>query len=193
MSGALLFLVVGLLLILLLILSVWRTNEEGHARLGSFEDDSFPAVHHAEPLPQELAARLFGPQDQEFIAKQGCTGLKRLFRQQRTELALCWLRAVRTNATDLIRVHSQAARKSSGLVPLVESKVVLEYFGIQMICRFLALVIWLRGPVDLSRLVGYMDDLSMGLYEGATGLFSVQLKTESYKRGTYLTRSRRGG
>lgn len=179
MSGALPFVAIGLLLAILLILSLLRAREAGHALPESLEEESPRDAPPREPFPQELGARLFGSQDYGFIARQGSPRLTRLFLKQRTALALSLLRGVRTHATRLIRVHIAAARANSRLKPLVEVRVVAGYLFIQVLCQVLALLIWLRGPVDLFRLVGYADELSKQLYELTTRVFPAGLATAS--------------
>ncbi|PYT77455.1 MAG: hypothetical protein DMG40_23485 [Acidobacteria bacterium] len=190
MSAALPFLVLGLLLIVLLILSaVWRHRFTA-TRYESFQDDRFFAIRHAEPLPPALAARLFGPEDREFIAKQGCASLKRLFCRQRKELGLCWLRSVRANADRLMRIHNRAAGKNFGLEPLLELKILAEYFAIHAICQILALAICVRGPNNLSRMVAYAGGLSDQLHEGIKQLLPAELAAENGSSQVYLKSGR---
>jgi hypothetical protein len=172
MSGTLPFLAIGLLLIALLILLLLRPKGAAYALSESSQnEDSAPALF-AEPFPQQLGDRLFGSEDWDFVVKERSARLRRLFLQQRTALALSWLRGVRGNATKLIRVHSAAARTNSRLEPLVEVRVVVDYLFFQVLCQILALAIWLRGPVNLSRFIRYADDLSKQLYE-------VSMRTQS--------------
>lgn len=172
MSAALPFLAIGLLLIAFLILGLSRPKAPSDAQSGfSQNEDPMPGLL-AEVFPQQLGDRLFGSEDWNFVLKERSVRLRRLFLQQRTALALCWLRAVRANATKLIRVHGAAARTNSRLEPLVEVRVVVDYLFVQVLCQILALAIWLRGPVNLSRFIRYADDLSKQLYE-------VTMRTQS--------------
>jgi hypothetical protein len=166
------FLAVGLLLTVLVFFLIRRSIASAHDHAESPKSQGLLGAFPAEFFPRELAARLFGSEDWEFIAKQGSERLKRLFLQQRTALALYWLRGVRANATKLIRVHGAAARTDSRLEPLVEARVVFDYLFVQILCQVLALAIWLRGPVNLSHFIRYADDLSKQLYE-------VTLRTQS--------------
>ena len=189
MTAAFPFLIVGLLLVLFLILSLAWTNRPSATQFEPYEDDRLRAIGHTEPLPQGLAARLFGPEDREFIAKQGCVSLKRLFRQQRTELALFWLRSVRANAASLMRIHNGAARRNPGLEPLLELRILGEYFAVQAICQTLALAIWVRGPANLSRMVGYVDNLSNQFHEGIRQLFPAELAAANSNSHVHQTGS----
>src|SRR5215469_3702823 len=158
------FLGIGLLLVIVLLLLFRRPSAPKLEHNEPCEADELSHAVSGEVFPKELANRLFGPEDWEFIAKQRSSRLQREFLRQRKGLALSWLRIVLANATKLIRVHIRAARKSSELEPLDELRVVAEYLVIQLLCLSLGLAIWLRGPVNLNRLVGYADNLLKRLY-----------------------------
>jgi len=182
MTGAWPFLVLGLFLLILVILLLERAVPSNHDPAESSEEGETQVALFAESFRQPLADRLFGSEDWEFIAKQESRRAKRLFLQQRTALALCWLRGARTNATQLMRVHSAAARRNSRLEPLVELRVIADYVVFQMLCRFIATVVRLRGPVMMRRLVGYADGLSERIYEVIARMYAAQLASGSNKR-----------
>jgi hypothetical protein len=192
-TGAWPFLAIGLLLLGLVLFLLRRSIVLGQDSSESSQNDEFPDAFQAELFPQKLAARLFGLEDWKFIAKQGSAPLRGVFLQQRTPVALFLLRSVRANATRLIRVHSAAARTNFHLEPLVELRVVADYLSIQLLCQVLALWIWLRGPVDLIRLVGYADDLSKQLCDLTMRVFPPGLTAEETKRQPYLFGGRRRG
>jgi hypothetical protein len=175
MTGAWPFLALGLLLLVLVIVLLQRAAPSEHDPAEFSEEGETPAALYAESFPQRLVDRLFGSEDWEFMAKQEPARLKRLFLQQRTALALSWVRDARTNATKLIRIHSAVARKNSRLEPLVELRVIADYLVFQILCQLIASVIWLRGPVAMGRLVGYADDLSERLYEVISRAFPAEL------------------
>ncbi len=182
MTGAWPFLVLGLFLLILVILLLQRAIPSDRDPAQSSEDGETQVALFVESFPQQLADRLFGSEDWEFIAKQESRRVKRLFLQQRTALALSWLRGARANATQLMRVHSATARKNSRLEPLVELKVIADYFVFQMLCQMIAAIIRVRGPVAMGRLVGYADALSERLYEVITRVLPAELAYENSKR-----------
>lgn len=175
MNGALPFLSVGLLLLILLIFSVLRARAADHALIESSEDDKTPAALPREALLQELTDRLFGSEDWHFVDKQGSARLRRLFLQQRTAVALFWLQTVRANARRLIRIHRAAARTSPRLEPHVELILAVDYLLFELLCQVIALVISPRGPVAMSRLVGYADGLFVRLREVITKMLPAEL------------------
>jgi hypothetical protein len=195
MIGAWPFLALGLLLLVLVILLLRRPMTSGLDSADSSEEQETQAALDAESFPRQLVDGLFGSEDWKFVAKQGSPRVRRLFLQQRTALALSWLRAARANATRLIRVHSAAARKNSRLEPLVELRVIADYLVFQMLCQMIAAVIWFRGPVTMRRLVAYADGLSERLFEVITGVFPARLASGNSKRAPARPRapSQRGG
>ena len=193
MSGALPFLAIGFVLIVVVILLLRRPQASDDSLAGQSRDDGSPAALRPGPFPRESAARLFGSEDWDFILRQGSLRLKRLFLQQRKQLALSWLRSASANATKLIRAHRTAVRSNSHLEPLLELQVAADYLLFQMLCQMLALIIQLRGPVNLSRLIGCAESLSRRLYETNMSLFPAQLTREHNQRESYLPRGRRGG
>jgi len=184
MSGALPFLAIGLLL-LMLVSAVWilRSSAENRSLSESWEhDDKSIAGFHLDALPQKLTDRIFGSQDWDFVSAQGTAGLRRLFLRQRTALALAWIRAVRANANKLIHTHVTATRTSSRLEPLVELRVGADYLLFVVLCQLIMLAIWLRGPIHLGRLIGYTDTLSERLHELIVRVLPAELASENSDR-----------
>lgn len=175
MNGALPFLSVGLLLLILLILSVLRARAADRTLVESSEEDKTPAALRREALLQELTDRLFGSEDWHFVDEQGSARLRRLFLQHRTAVALFWLQTVRANVRRLIRIHRAAARTSPRLEPHVELILAVDYLLFEMLCQAIALVISLRGPVAIGRLVGYAGGLSARLHEVITKMRPAEL------------------
>jgi len=188
MSGALPFFAIGLLLIVVLVVWILRSRVENRSPLESRQDDDKSiASFHVDALPQRLTDRIFGSEDWDFVSAQETAGLRRLFLQQRTAVALAWIRAVRANATKLIHAHLTATRTSSQLEPLVELRVGADYLLFMMLCQLIALAIWLRGPIHLGRLTRYTDALSERLHELIVRAFPAELSSENNNRESYTT------
>lgn len=114
-------------------------------------------------LTSELSARIFDPEDSDFVARETSWQLTREFRQERTELALDWLRAVRSEVHQSIRAHLKASRGKSDLRPADEIRVGFEFLLFQLTSGILYLVTWVFGPPRAARLVGYALDLARQL------------------------------
>jgi len=176
------FLAIGLLLLVLVILLLRRPTPSLLDSANSSEGHETQAALGPEPFSRPLVDGLFGSEDWEFVSKEGSQRVKRLFLQQRTELALSWLRASRAHATQLLRLHSAAVRKSSHLEPLVELRLIADYLAFQMLCQLISTVVWLRGPVTMRRLVRCADGLSERFYDVITRVLPAQLASGSSTR-----------
>lgn len=113
-----------------------------------------------DPLNSELSARIFDPEDAAFVASETSRRNARKFRQERTVLALDWLRAVRGQVNQLIRAHVRAARGDAGLKPTDEIRLGFEFVLFQLTSGILYLVIWACGPPRAAKFVGYSLELA---------------------------------
>jgi hypothetical protein len=125
-----------------------RSLDDGaHEDLGpskpSFKRDSLVA---------ELSARIFSAGDSEFVSGQ-CPNLARTFRQERTILAIEWLRGVRRQVNCLFRSHLKAARQNPDLTPAGELRLGAHFLALQIATAVLYVIIRVRGPLRAARLV----------------------------------------
>ena len=187
MTGTLLFLATGLLLMVLVVFLLQRPKISTGEASGTFRNDESLDSLQTQHFWQQLAARIFGSQDWDYVVKQGSPRLQGLFLQQRKALALSWLRTTRASATRLIRVHRATVRSSSRLEPLVELQIAVDYLLFVVLCHCLVLAIMLRGPVDLNRLITYVDGLSDRLSSSILRILPLELAAENNTRGPYLT------
>jgi len=128
---------------------------------GTGQETSLPGAWGS--LTSELSARIFDPEDLNFVASETSRQLTRQFRQERTALALDWLRAVRRDVNQLIRAHLRAARGNADLKPADEIKLGFEFLVFQLTSGILYLVIWAFGPPRAAKLVGYSLELARQL------------------------------
>ena len=125
-------------------------NEDLGQSKPSFKRDSLVA---------ELSARIFSPGDSEFVSGQ-CPNLARTFRQERTILAIEWLRGVRRQVNCLFRSHLKAARQNPDLTPAGELRLGAHFLMFQIATAILYVVIRVRGPLRAARLVVFSLGLS---------------------------------
>lgn len=121
-----------------------------------------------DPLNSELSARIFDPEDADFVSREMSRGDARQFRQERTALALDWLRAVRGQVKQLIQTHVRAVRGDAGLKPADEIRVGFEFLLFQLTSGILYSVVWAFGPQRAAKLVGYSLELAGQLRKVAT-------------------------
>ncbi len=113
-----------------------------------------------DPLDSELSARIFDPEDADFVACETSRRDARQFRQGRTALALDWLREVRGQVNQLIRAHVRAVRGNASLKPADEIRLGFEFLLFQLTSGILYLVISACGPPRVAKLVGYSLELA---------------------------------
>jgi hypothetical protein len=125
---------------------------------GAGQETSLP--FGGDSLTSELSARIFDPEDLDFVASEASRQLTRQFRRERTRLALDWLRAVRGQVNQLIWAHVKAARGNSDLKPADEMRLGFEFLLFQLTSGIMYLVIWAFGPPRAAKLVGYSLELA---------------------------------
>jgi hypothetical protein len=113
-----------------------------------------------DPLNSQLSARIFDPEDADFVATETSRRNARQFRQERTALALDWLRAVRGQVNQSIRAHVKDARGNAGLKPSDEIRLGFEFLLFQLTSGILYVVVWACGPPRAAKLVGYSVELA---------------------------------
>jgi hypothetical protein len=121
----------------------------------------------------ELGVRIFALEDYEFIALETPSEFQRVFRAERTALALEWLDQVRRGVGRLIRTHLRTARGSANLRPADEVKLGFEFLSFQLTIGILYCAVWLRGPLHAARLVGFCIKLAEGFKSLTTGALPV--------------------
>src|SRR6266571_2559827 len=105
MSQLLPYLGVGLLLLAILAVWAWqsfRTRKGGAELLMPREQRS--RVGSAAPH-RDLAERIFGPQDWDFVSRETPSEMQRMFQRERTDLAIAWLRRTRLQVSQVMRAH----------------------------------------------------------------------------------------
>lgn len=158
-----LFLAIGLLLMALLTFVRMRTVDRVPGEL--FESATDLGFLDPDFRRRELADRLFGPDDWEFVLAQDSDRIQRRFLQERRALALAWMEVVRFRTREMMYRHRMLARTSSQLETVVELKLTLHYFSFEIRWQLVALFIWLHGPLGLSSLIRGIDGFSERLSE----------------------------
>jgi hypothetical protein len=160
MTATLVLLAIALLLIGLLVF-LFRRPELTLSPGSSLEPDTelSSACGSFEEGCGELIERIFGSDDVDFVLSNAPKEVQRLFLSERKDLALYWLSHIRTRARTAMRIHVIHARKSTELQPLLELRLAIEYLLIRVRCEFVAVILWLRGPMALRNLSRQADGL----------------------------------
>ena len=175
MNSTLALLAIGVLLIVLLGY-ILRRPETGSGSAAASADllaaQTVPAAYlPSEELQKELLDRIFGPEDWEFVLSRAPKEVQRLFLRERREIAFCWLSAIRSRAKAAMQFHIAHARRSEKMQALLETRLLIDYFLLQVKCVFVAAVLLLRGPIALrkmSKQAGGLSDQLRSLLELAS-------------------------
>jgi hypothetical protein len=166
-------LLIGSILLLLLFFVAAR-DAMGARELSSRSDvplldDDAPL----DPCPPEFVARIFSPDDWKFVSEIKSPQLERLFRRERKLVALAWVQQTSTAIRRVMREHTEAARQSHDLHFATETKLVLLYAELQLLCGMLFLAIQSAGPQRVRGLAVYAGTLSQRLAQAQHDLKTV--------------------
>jgi hypothetical protein len=146
-----LYFLLGAVMLLLIVFPLVRAGLRYEQNRDGCEGD--PQEFKRDSLATELSARIFSAEDSEFVSSETCASAARAFQQERTTLALEWLRGVRTQVNRLFRSHLQAARQNPDLKPAGELRLGMHFLTFQLTTGILYIVIRMRGPLPAARLV----------------------------------------
>jgi len=134
--------------------AIWRT---GSAIRRFAAEDYFLHQSSSDPADfcLELGSRILNSADSDFVARETSRLFARRFRDERTALALAWLRQMRALAASLMRVHAAAARSSADLNVRDEIRVAVEFLVFRLVIAALYCAVCLRGPFHAARLAAY--------------------------------------
>jgi hypothetical protein len=180
MSGTVIFLAIGFLLIALLALLLRRSKSASGDDYRPSESASSLPCQQFEERSRELVDRIFGPEDWDFALRCASKDVRRLFLIERKQIALCWLSQIRSQAKAALHFHVARARESETLEPMLELRLAFDYVAIRVKCGWIAAILFMQGPVALRRMVEQAGNLSDQL----RGLVEVASKTDPYRGKT---------
>ncbi len=163
MTGVSIALISGTLLLILLLL---------FARKGGIAVRGLPVRSYVPPdddeaaletCPPEFVPKIFSQEDSEFVSKLESPHLGQLFRKERKQVALLWVRQTSAGIRRIMREHAEVARRSSDLEFRTELKVFLQYSELTLVCGILLAAIQLAGPVQVRGLALHASRLSRSI------------------------------
>jgi hypothetical protein len=165
MSAHLYFLVIAAIALAVSVLFLWRYKRRSfNENAQRPEEETSPAISW-DPLTSRLSARIFDPEDSNFVTRESSRQIGQSFRRQRAALALDWLLEVRENVNLLMEAHRRVARSNPGLKPADELRLGFQFLLFQLTIEILYLVIWIIGPPHAAALIGYSLQLARQLGE----------------------------
>jgi hypothetical protein len=152
--------------VLLLVLLAWvRAEATSKNSLSAWDGSLQGEGESVEGCPQEIVSQIFSADDLEFISGLESPGLQRLFRRERTAVALHWVRETSTIIRRIMRRHLRASRLSADLEIATEARVFLKYTQLKLICGILYVFIVAVGPQGLASTVRPVQWLTQSIRE----------------------------
>lgn len=152
MTGTLLFLTVGSFLLVALFVLLRRSSSSERRTAGPTQAYEALNALQSELLPDWFVDRLFSKEDWEFARGEKAPGILHLFDTERRSVALSWLRQTQNYVAQLMDFHVRLSRQRPDLRPSIEVKLTLEYVQFQFLCKVLAAMIRIFGPVRVRAL-----------------------------------------
>jgi hypothetical protein len=177
-------LLLGVVLLLLLLLMAARGSAA--ARESSSAPD-LPLLDDEAGLdacPAEFVSRIFSSDDWEFVSNTRSRQLQELFRRERKLVALVWVHQTSIAIRRIMREHTQATRQSHDLHFATETRLVLLYAELMLICGMLFLTIQAAGPQRVRGLAAYAGTLSGRLAQAQQNFKTVATGREFHGAGS---------
>jgi hypothetical protein len=111
----------------------------------------------------ECIRRIFSPEDRNFVEHQGSMRLRRVYRAERTRVALFWVRHTSREVRQIMRQHRTAARETRNLNVSRELGLVFRYVEFQILCGLLSFFIRMFGPHLLKDLATRTLEMSQSI------------------------------
>ncbi|HET7106240.1 MAG TPA: hypothetical protein VFI38_05470 [Candidatus Acidoferrum sp.] len=138
---------------LLLLLSTRGEDDEG---IGSAAMRRRDRAGSTDALPPaELAMRIFSPEDRKFIRLTPSPRLQRLYVEERRKVAVHWVRQTSREVSTIMRDHRLNSRYSRNMNVAAETKLVVQYLELRLLCGVLLCLTHLFGPHVLADLASY--------------------------------------
>jgi len=115
----------------------------------------------------EMGPNIFEAEDGALIQRETSAAFARKFREERTALALAWLRRARRSVNAMMRVHSESARSRADLRVSGEIRLALEFLAFHAALGVLYCAVSLQGPFRVAALARYSMSLAGRLKQSA--------------------------
>ena len=155
-----------LALALALVVALWRAYARTR-RLLADHDLSADSGTATDSFVLEIGRNLFHTEDGALIERETSLAFSRKFREERTALALAWLRRVRRSVNAAMRLHAESVRSRADLRVTGEVKLALEFVAFHAALGVLYGAVSLQGPFRVAALARYSTSLAGRLKQSA--------------------------
>ena len=158
-------------IVLFLVLLAWA-RAEASSKDSRSDWDASPGEtgEKVEACSAEIVSRIFSAEDLKFVSGIESPRLDRLFRRERTAVALHWVQETSAFISLIMRRHLEASRMRADLETATEAKIFLQYARLKLYCGILFLLIGLVGPQRLAGTALYAEKYFQRIGEGPSEL-----------------------
>lgn len=173
MIGLIPVLVLGALILVFCGRLLLQWSKSRHVQPVTIEDFTRArAVLDSMSLEAMATRRIFAIDDLVFIARHGTSEVLRLFVEERQSLAVRWLRLTQKQVAQLMDLHLRLAAYTFEPSPRFEFRLTMNYVCFVAVSNALLTLLWLRGPFNALRIVGY----TLGVTDYFSSAFSLRLE-----------------
>ena len=154
-------------IVLFLVLLAWVRAETYSKDTHSDWDASLREQgENVETCSAEIVSRIFSAEDLKFISGVESPRLNRLFRRERTAVALHWVQETSAFISLIMRRHLEASRVRADLAIATEAGIFAQYARLKLYCGILFVLIGLVGPQRLAGTAFYAEKFFQRIGEG---------------------------
>jgi hypothetical protein len=154
-------------IVLFLVLLAW-VRAEASSKDSRSEWDTPPGEkgENVEACSAEIVSRIFSVEDLKFVSGIESPRLDRLFRRERTAVALHWVQETSAFISLIMRRHLEASRVRADLAVATEAGIFAQYARLKLYCGILFVLISLVGPQRLAGTAFYAEKFFQRIGEG---------------------------
>lgn len=149
------FMLVAIFLVFLLLVA---GNGQGKEQTGDASGPC-PGESREVRLPPELVVRIFSREDRDYIFRMRSLRLQRIYKVERRQVALHWVRRTSREAQRIMRAHRLNSRQSRDLEVATEASLLFQYLNLRLVFGLLGLLIRAFGPHALGDLAAHASEL----------------------------------
>ena len=154
-------------IVLFLVLLVWVRAEASSKDSRSDWDASLREQgENVETCSAEIVSRIFSAEDLKFVSGVESPRLDRLFRRERTAVALQWVQETSAFISLIMRRHLEASRVRADLEIATEVRIFAQYARLKLYCGILFVLIGLLGPQRLAGTALHAEKFLQRIGEG---------------------------
>ncbi len=153
----------GIPILLLLMLSLLGATWDVEEDTGLDAQDGWRHRYPGEMETGACVRRIFSQEDREFVDRQDSERLRRIYRAERTKIALFWVWNNSRAMQQVMREHRLAARESKNLQAGRELVLLFHYMEFRLLCASLVCLIRVFGPHALINLATYAMEVSQSI------------------------------